>query len=179
MGELVFSNANQDKLKASARMLEKRKEIMLEQAKTDELDKTSEKIVTLFEEPNFQKKLFDCGSVNEIKMLCSENELDLTEDMITEMLKSAGELLLSIEKNDGELTEDELEQIAGGWSLKGFLVGFAAGALIVATGLIYGVVTMGTGGVGGVAIAGAISAVLGTGVGMGAVSATLLHLVGE
>ena len=179
MGELVFSNANQDKLKASVRTLEKRKEIMLEQAKTDELDKTSEKIVTLFEEPNFQKKLFDCGSVNEIKMLCSENGLDLSEDMITEMLKSTGELLLSIEKNDGELTEGELEQIAGGWSLKGFLVGFAAGALIVATGLIYGVVTMGTGGVGGVAIAGAIGAVLGTGVGMGAVSATLLHLVGE
>ena len=149
MAEAIFTNVNQENLKASARMLEKRKDMILEQANMEELDEQSRKIIELESDETFTKELMNCGSAEKVQALFKENGVNLSMEQVNDLLKSVGELILKLDQNDGELTDDELEQISGGWSWLGALKGIGAGlaaALVVigAAALIIGTEGMAT-----------------------------------
>lgn len=149
MAEVILANVNRENLKASARMLEKRKDMILEQASMEKLDEQSLKIMELENDTEFTGKLMNCDSAEKVQALYKENGVELSIEQVNDLLKSVGELILKLDQNDGELTDDELEQISGGWSwlgaLKGIGAGLAAAAVVIgAAALIIGTEGMAT-----------------------------------
>ena len=130
MKESILANVNQENLKASVRMLEKRKDMMVEQMKNDNIDDKSKKMLELIEDKAFINELMQCGNVESIQDLYKKNGFDISAEQVNDLLKCVGELIINLDKNDGELTEEELENIAGGWSWGGFFGGLVAGAFV-------------------------------------------------
>ena len=165
MAEAILANVNRDNLKASLRMLEKRKEMILEQAKTQDIDEQSQRIIELESDEAFMKKLMNCDSAEKVQTLFKENGVDLSMEQVNDLLKGIGELLIQLGNNDGELTEDELEQIAGGWSWKGFVTGALLGVAVFVVGALSVAAEVGTAGLATpfvAAVAVALPATLGT-----------------
>ena len=165
MAEAILANVNRDNLKASLRMLEKRKEMILEQAKTQDIDEQSQRIIELESDEAFMKKLMNCDSAEKVQALFKENGADIAMEQVNDLLKGIGELLIQLGNNDGELTEDELEQIAGGWSWKGFVTGTLLGVAVFVVGALSVAAEVGTAGLATplvAAVAVALPATMGT-----------------
>ena len=158
-----------ENMKNTAYMLEKRSGMMVERARMDgTLTPAEEKLVEHLEDKAFVQKLLNCGSAEAVKNLMDQNCIDIAMEEIQSMLAMIGTLAQKLEENDGELSDEELETVAGGWSWMGALVGAVAGFIaalcVVAAAVVLEGVSFGTATplilAGGAVVGGAIIGVL-------------------
>ena len=129
---------NQEHLNASLRFLDKQGEATLEQAKltNPELAEKLEKLGTLLQNEDFCQQLFACADNQAAVKLFGDNGLVLTEEEVDVLFLQIRTLVKKLLDNNGELSEEDLEQIAGGGWLGAFLgviggasAGFSAAAI--------------------------------------------------
>ena len=138
-----------ENMKNTARMLEKRSEMMLEQAKADGVvSAAEEKFIELMKHESFVQEFGNCASLEAMKELLERNGVDMSMDEMKAILTAAGTIAKKVEENNGELSEEDLEMVAGGWSWKGFFIGLAAGAVIAAAMVASAAIMVGTWGAG-------------------------------
>jgi hypothetical protein len=165
-----------ENLQNTAYMLQKRKDMMLEQARQEgEIPASVEKYLELMNQESFAKEFANCASEEAVKELFDRNGIDFTAEEIDAILIGIGTMMQKLEENDGELSEEDLEMVAGGWSWKNFLTGVVAGlvgGIIMTAACVAAIVAVGaTGGVAtplviaGAAKAIAVGAAVGTAVG--------------
>ena len=123
---------NQDNLNATLRFLDKQGEAALEQLKhTDpEQGKKLEQLGVLLNNEDFRNQFAACPDKQEAVKLFAENGLALTETDIEVLVAQIYSVARKLLDNDGALSEEDLEQIAGGGWLGG-LVGAAGGAVVL------------------------------------------------
>ena len=138
-----------ENMKNTAYMLEKRSQMMLEQAKADgTVSPAEEKFIELLHHESFSLEFSNCASLEAMKELLERNGVDFTMDEMKAILIGAGTIFQKVEENNGELSEEDLEQVAGGWSWKGFFIGMVAGAVIAAAMVASAAIMVGTWGAG-------------------------------
>ena len=103
------------------------KEQIMEQL-TEEQKERIEKLDTLLSDPENRKKIEAMTSPDEAFAFYEENGFVLTEEQKKMIIEKAEEL--AERSKDGELTEEELEAVAGGWSWLGFSVAGGTGAVL-------------------------------------------------
>ena len=122
-----------ENMKNTAYMLEKRSNMMLEQARTEEkVSPVVEKFMELLKDEAFVKDFANCASAEAMKELLDQNGVDFSMEEIDSLLIGIGTLALKLEENNGELSEEELEMIAGGFSWTAFWAGLGGGMLMAA-----------------------------------------------
>lgn len=94
-----------------------------------------QKIKELMADQSFVEKLLSCEEPEEVQSLFNENEVYLS----IEEIKQIGKALENLEGKDGELTEEDLEAVAGGIAI-GIVLGIV-GAIASITGGTYTLVT--------------------------------------
>ena len=140
-----------ENMKNTAYMLEKRSAMLMEQARQEgEIPATAEKFYELLHDEAFREEFMNCASEAAVKELLDRNGIDFTMEEIDAMMLSVGSTLIKLEENNGELSEEDLEQVAGGWSwggfFKGFVMGVIATAVIVAVAAVAIATSVATGG---------------------------------
>ena len=106
-----------ENMKNTAHMLEKRSAMMLEQARQEvEIPADVEKFLDLLHDEAFRTDFMNCASAEAVKELLDRNGIPFTMEDIDAMLMAISATLQKLDENNGELTEEDLEQIAGGWS---------------------------------------------------------------
>ena len=177
-----------ENMKNTAYMLEKRSEMMLEQARQDgTIPAEVEKFTELMKHDSFTQALLNCASAEAVKELLDRNGVNFSMEDIDAMLVTIGTTMLKLDENNGELTEEDLEQVAGGWSWGGFFKGIALGvaAMVVMIAVTAACVaaTVGTGGgaapLAGVTIAAAakfVGATVGAAAAIGGVAGGAMEL---
>ena len=140
-----------ENMKNTAYMLEKRSAMLLEQARLEgEVPASVEKFMELLNHDSFREEVMNCASAEAVKELLDRNGVDFSMEEIDAILIAVGNTMIKLEENNGELSEEDLEQVAGGWSwggfFKGLLVGAAAMVVIVAVSAAAVAATVGTGG---------------------------------
>ena len=161
---------NQEKLNASLRMLDKMGEQNLELMKAADPQQAArqEQASVLLGDESFCKQLFSCADTQAAVQLFADRGLDLTEDEVKLLLVQIYAIAKRLMDNDGELSEEDLEQISGGhsaaevwavgtlsfWSLMGLggKIGSAIGTCVLpgagtAVGTVIGLVVGGLTGV--------------------------------
>lgn len=119
-----------ENMKNTAHMLEKRSAMMLEQARQEgEIPADVEKFLDLLHNEAFRADFMNCASAEAVKELLDRNGIPFTMEDVDAMLMAMGTTLQKLDENNGELTEEDLEQIAGGWSWGGFLNGLIMGVV--------------------------------------------------
>ena len=119
-----------ENMKNTAHMLEKRGEMMLEQARMEgEVPADVEKFLDLLHDEAFRADFMNCASAEAVKELLDRNGIPFTMEDIDAMLIAIGTTLQKLDENNGELSEEDLEQIAGGWTWGGFLNGLIMGVV--------------------------------------------------
>ena len=103
------------------------REQVLEQL-TEEQKERVEKIDALLSDPENQKKLKAMTSVDEVIAFYEENGFSFTEEQKKEIREKSEEL--AARSTDGELTEEELESVAGGWGWGSFFKFGGFGAVV-------------------------------------------------
>ena len=117
-----------ENLKNTAYMLEKRSAMLMEQARLEgEVPASVEKLMELLHHDSFREELMNCASAEAVKELLDRNGIDFSMEEIDAMMIAVGSTLIKLEENNGELSEEDLEQVAGGWSWGGFFKGIALG----------------------------------------------------
>ena len=153
-----------ENMQNTARMLEKRSQMMLESAKADgTVSAAEEKFIELLKHESFAQEFVSCASLEAAKELLEKNAVDLSMDELQSIQTAAVTILAKIDENNGELSEEDLEQVAGGWSWKSFGYGLLLGAAIAAVALAVVVITVGSCGTGTAA------AVVGAGAAIGGI----------
>ena len=164
---------NQDNLNASVRMLDKMGDANLEQIKLVDaaLGERLEKLGELFKTPSFCDQLIVCPDHQAARKLFEDNGVLLSQEETDAVILQIKTLVHKLVENDGELSEEDLEQISGGWSWEGFfggiMTGGSGGAAIGAIiGNNVGTCTLpGIGSISGAIVGAVIGAVVGTVVG--------------
>ena len=124
-----------------------------------ELKAAEEKIETLLRDEKNQDKIKSLTDIEDIMGFFEENGVSYTDELKDEIRKATADL--SAEVGDGELTEDALASVAGGWSWDSFFGGASGGAIV---GGIIGAIAASTNPVGWVIAAGAgVGALVGAG----------------
>ena len=136
---------------------------------TDEQKAAVEKIEAILRDEKNQEKIASISEIDEIIAFFEENGIPYTDGQKEEIRKAAAELSASV--SDGELTEDELASVAGGWNWDSFIGGGIGGAIV---GGLIGTIAMVSYPVGWVVAAGAGVGVL---VGGGTIG-TITGLIG-
>ena len=155
-----------ENLKNTAHMLEKRSQMMLEQAKADGVvSPAEEKFIELMKHESFAREFSNCTSFEAAKELLECNGVDLSMEELQNILTAAANILIKLEENNGELTEEDLEMVAGGWSWGGFFIGLVAGAAAAAIMVGVAVAMIGSCGTAAPIIAIAAGAAIGGGIG--------------
>lgn len=143
---------NQENLNATLRFLEKQGEAALEELKvTDpQLAECGETLKLLFSDENFCKAFFSCPDRQSAVQLFGDNGIIITEAEVEGLVLQLYTMVKRLEENDGELSEEELAQIAGGslFSTLGKGLGIALIAGFLAASTIASIFT------GGLAVAG-------------------------
>ena len=113
-----INNINQNSLNASLRFLDKMGQSNAEMLKqTDpEQGERMEKLGALLANEDFCQKFISCTTKQEAYKLFADNGSDLTEEEINGLALQIKALTQKLIENDGELSEEDLEQIAGGMS---------------------------------------------------------------
>jgi hypothetical protein len=151
-----------ENLKNAAYMLEKRSQMMLQQAKADgTVSPAEEKFIELMKHESFVREFSNCTSFEAAKELLERNGVDMPMEELQSILTAAANILIKLEENNGELTDEDLEQVAGGWSWGGFFKGLLIGAAVAALMVGAAVLTLGSLGTAGPIIVVAAGGVLG------------------
>lgn len=162
-----------ENMKNTAYMLEKRSNMMLEQARMEgQVSPAVEKFMELLKDEAFVKDFANCASAEAMKELLDQNGVDFSMEEIDSILIGIGTLAQKLEENNDELSEEELEMIAGGFSWTSFWAGLGGGILMAAV-CIGCAAAMGiTSGAAAPAIAAGIAKVLAVGAASGTVVGT-------
>ena len=170
MAEAILANVNQDNLKASLRFLDKQGEMNIEALKSNGSDVSkAENLEKLFSDESFVVKLAQSANAQEAKSVFSAYGLELTIEEVNAISYQCAGCIKKLEENNGELSEEDLEKIAGGTTSENvvwFNVTLATATII--------------GGIGGAAIGSTICPGLGTLIGavVGVVAGGLLSALG-
>ena len=115
MAEAILANVNQEKLKASLRFLDKQGEMTVEMLKANGQDVSkAEKLEELFKNEDFVKELAPTSSAAEAQAVFAAHGLELTPEEVKAISQQFAGCIKKLEENDGELSEEDLEQISGG-----------------------------------------------------------------
>ena len=109
---------NQENLNGTLRFLEKQSEVNLEMMRESDPATVErvDQLINLFKNEEFDKQLAACPDNQSVVKLFAENGDEMTaEDADATMAYIKG-LVKKLMENDGELSEEDLEMIAGGWS---------------------------------------------------------------
>ena len=162
-----------ENMKNTAYMLEKRSNMMLEQARTEgEVSPAVEKFLELLKDEAFAKDFANCASAEAMKELLDQNGVEFSMEEIDSLLIGIGTLALKLEENNGELSEEELEMIAGGFSWTAFWAGVGGGILMAAVCIGCAVAMGVTSGAAAPVVAAGIAKVLAAGAATGTVVGT-------
>ena len=156
---------NQNNLNASLRMLDKMGKASLEQLKATDPQQGErlEQLNSLLKNEDFCQKFIACAHKQEAARLFADYGLTLTETELEGLISQIRTITQKLLDNDGELSEEHLEQIAGGWSWGSFFAALASGVTFAGTGgAIVGSTIPGIGTV----VGGLIGAVVGVGIGV-------------
>ena len=115
---------NQDNLNASIRMLDKMGEANLEQLKlVDEAQaERMEKLGELFKSQSFLDQFIAIPDLPAAHKLFEDNGLPLSQVEMDGLMLQIKTLVKKLLDNDGELSEEDLEQIAGGVNVTAVVV---------------------------------------------------------
>ena len=131
MAEAILANVNQDKLKASLRFLDKQGEMTVETLKVNGQDVSkAEKLEELFKDEDFVKELAPTSNAAEAQAVFAAHGLELTPEEVKAISQQCAGCIKKLEENDGELSEEDLEQISGGafsGNPDNLIAGFTAG----------------------------------------------------
>lgn len=130
---------NQENLNATLRMLDKMGRTYLEQVKSTnpKQAKKMEQLDTLFSREDFIQQFIACPDRQAAIQLFEDNGLVLTGEEVEMLLLQLKGLTKKLMDNDGALSDEDLEQIAGGASVLAWLAGVAA--TVAGTAVIGGV----------------------------------------
>ena len=165
---------NQDNLNATLRMLDKMGEATLEQLKLTDPQQAErmEQLSALLSSEDFCKEFLACTEKPAAVKLFADNGMEMTEDDIAVLAAQIHAMAQKLVENDGELSEEDLEQIAGGglfaW-IAGIGAALSGGMTGAMFGAMFGSVIPGIGTAIGAAIGGIIGAV-GSGVTVGIIA---------
>ena len=87
----------------------------------------SEQIKTLFENEAFVEKFTNAEDLSEIKQLFADNGVEMSDDEVKQFVEA---VLSLAEKGVGEMSEDQLDNVAGGfvgWVVLGVAAGVVGG----------------------------------------------------
>ena len=140
--DMTISGTN---LKASLRMLDKMGERNLEQLRESAPEQTErlEKLGNLLSNEDFAKQFAACADKEAAAKLFADHGFEITMEELEALMAQIKAIFQKLVENDGELSEEDLEMIAGGISessIDSFLVGFfgvigAAVGTIICPGL--------------------------------------------
>ena len=174
-----------ENMKNTAYMLEKRSAMLMEQARQEgEVPASAEKFYELLHDDAFRAEFMNCNSEAAVKELLDRNGVDFSMEEIDAILIAVGNTMIKLEENNGELSEEDLEQVAGGWTwggfFKGMLVGVIAAVAIVAITAAAVATSVASGGtaapLSAAAAAKAIAATVGAAAAIGGVAGGLVEL---
>ena len=153
--------------------LEKRNSMMLEQARAKgEVSPAVEKFMELLKDEAFAKDFANCASAEAMKELLDRNGVDFSMEEIDSILIGIGTLVQKLEENDGELSEEELEMIAGGFCWVSFWSAVGSGIVMAAAVVGCVLAVVGTSGAAAPAVAAGIAKTIAVGAASGAVVGT-------
>ena len=123
---------NQEKLNASLRYFDKMGEQNLEQLKAADPDAAQqvEKLNAVLRNEEFLQRFVVCANKQEGVKLFADYGFTVTEEEVAELAAYTMKIANKLMEHDGGLSEEELEQIAGGWTWSGFIAGLASGAMM-------------------------------------------------
>ena len=150
---------NSEKLNASVRYLNKVGESNLEMMKKDapEVAQRFEQLGALLSNENFAKQFAACADPEAAAKLFADHDFEITLEEVGDLMNLIKALCQKLLDNDGELREEDLEQISGGWSWVSFLEQ-ACLVTFIAAGTVFGsCICLGAGSVIGAAIGGLIA----------------------
>ena len=143
---------NGTNLKASLRSMDKLGERNLELLRESDPAQAAraEHMNEVFGDTEFMAQFFACDEKEDMIKLCEERGISMTMEELDEILGAIADTYNKLVANDGELSDEELEQVAGGLSsfwggLLGGVIGAIAGAVI---GAAVGFLVAGPAGVG-------------------------------
>lgn len=93
-----------------------------------EQKEAAEKFEAIFSDEENKKKISEMRSAEDVIAFYEENGFSYTDADKDKIREAFDELVRK--DNGGELTEDELADVAGGWGWSGFFSGSAAGAIL-------------------------------------------------
>ena len=114
---------NSEKLNASVRYLNKVGESNLEKMKVDapELAQRFEKLGALLSNENFAKQFAACADKEAAAKLFADHDFEITLEEAGDLMTQIKTMAQKLIDNDGELQEEDLELVSGGWSWIRFL----------------------------------------------------------
>lgn len=123
---------NKEALNASLRMIDKYGERNIELLRQQDAAAAEkmEKVGELLKDEAFIAAFLAADSAEEAAALFVGRGVEMGAEETTQLAKQIVSLSNKLLENDGELTEEELEQIAGGWNWAAFGVGLAGGAAV-------------------------------------------------
>ena len=116
---------NQEKLNASVRYLNKTGEANLEKLKAANHEEAERfaKLGELLSNESFAKQFVACADKEAAAKLFADHDFAITMEELEDLIVQIKTLRQQLLNNDGELSEDALEMVAGGFNWKGFLEG--------------------------------------------------------
>ena len=136
---------NQDNLNSSLRFLEKQGEISMAQLKEADPQQAEklEGVAVLFRSEEFCKQFLACPDKQTAVQLFADNGFSMTEEEVELMFLLINTFTQKLLDNDGQLSEEDLEMVAGGGigkilfgcvtgGITGAMLGLAVGALLSA-----------------------------------------------
>ena len=132
---------NQENLNASMRLLSSMSEMGLNQLREidPEAAKRQEQMNALFEDQDFVNKFMACEEKEAMIQLCAEYGCVMTMEELDALLVQVHGTLKKLVDNDGELTEEDLEQVAGGGMFADFFKGVKSAAVNLAMKVVMNV----------------------------------------
>ena len=126
---------NQENLNSSLRFLEKQGEISMAQLKEADLQQAEklEGVAVLFRSEEFCKQFLDCPDKQTAIQLFADNGFSMTEEEVEVMFLLVNTFSQKLLDNDGQLSEEDLEMVAGGsigMTLFGWVTGGIAGSVV-------------------------------------------------
>ncbi len=90
-----------------------------------------QKIRDIFSDEQFVKELLDLETPEEVKVVLADHDIDVTVDDIMQVKE------LFEKKQNGEISDEELENVSGGFLLELLIMGVTAAVLTGTAGGVY------------------------------------------
>ena len=106
---------NEKAFENNVKVLKKKAEAEKEMAKMNgTYTEVDERLEEVFGDKDFMKAVLNCESPEKAYELFSTRNSDLTKEQFVELIRASFQVYETLASKDEELSEDELEQIAGG-----------------------------------------------------------------